>query len=140
MEEDQELRKKAIERLKEANHEKTRAETMGPMGCMKCSLAGTDKAFLMNTIKNTLPSHKGQGHEPTEGNRNTGKARTGKKKTRSTEPSLISTASKLQAQPTILHRGSKAARTTMKRGQTSYETAQRISATVSSHACCYTRD
>lgn len=66
--------RKAIEWLKEANHEKTRTETMGPIGCMECSLAGTDKTFLMNTIKNTLPCHKGQDHEPIEGNKEHGKS------------------------------------------------------------------
>uniref|UniRef100_A0A4X1TN30 Uncharacterized protein n=1 Tax=Sus scrofa TaxID=9823 RepID=A0A4X1TN30_PIG len=33
---------------------------------MKCPLAGTNKRFLINTIKNTLPSHKEQDHEPKE--------------------------------------------------------------------------
>uniref|UniRef100_A0A4X1TN35 RNA polymerase I and III subunit D n=3 Tax=Sus scrofa TaxID=9823 RepID=A0A4X1TN35_PIG len=67
MEEDQELERKAIEELlKEAKRGKTRAETMGPMGWMKCPLAGTNKRFLINTIKNTLPSHKEQDHEPKE--------------------------------------------------------------------------
>ncbi|XP_037022745.2 protein POLR1D [Artibeus jamaicensis] len=68
MEEDQELERKAIEELlKEAKRGKTRAETMGPMGWMKCPLAGTNKRFLINTIKNTLPSHKEQDHEQKEG-------------------------------------------------------------------------
>ncbi|KAI5279505.1 protein POLR1D-like isoform X1 [Manis pentadactyla] len=68
MEEDQELERKAIEELlKEAKRGKTRAETMGPMGWMKCPLAGTNKRFLLNTIKNTLPAHKEQDHEPKEG-------------------------------------------------------------------------
>uniref|UniRef100_A0A4X1TMX2 RNA polymerase I and III subunit D n=1 Tax=Sus scrofa TaxID=9823 RepID=A0A4X1TMX2_PIG len=59
--------RKAIEELlKEAKRGKTRAETMGPMGWMKCPLAGTNKRFLINTIKNTLPSHKEQDHEPKE--------------------------------------------------------------------------
>uniref|UniRef100_A0A8C9AZ83 Uncharacterized protein n=1 Tax=Prolemur simus TaxID=1328070 RepID=A0A8C9AZ83_PROSS len=36
MEEDQELERKAIEELlKEAKRGKTRAETMGPMGCLR---------------------------------------------------------------------------------------------------------
>ncbi|XP_029415520.1 protein POLR1D-like [Nannospalax galili] len=67
MEEDQELERKAIEELlKEAKRGKTRAETMGPMGWMKCPLAGTNKRFLINTIKNTLPSQKEQDHEQKE--------------------------------------------------------------------------
>ncbi|XP_037656217.1 protein POLR1D-like [Choloepus didactylus] len=70
MEEDQELERKAIEELlKEAKRGKTRAETMGPMGWMKCPLAGTNKRFLMNTIKNTLPPHKEQDHEQKESNK-----------------------------------------------------------------------
>ncbi|XP_048197554.1 protein POLR1D-like isoform X1 [Perognathus longimembris pacificus] len=70
MEEDQELERKAIEELlKEAKRGKTRAETMGPMGWMKCPLAGTNKRFLINTIKNTLPSHKEQDQEQKEGSK-----------------------------------------------------------------------
>ncbi|KAK2496376.1 hypothetical protein MC885_000329, partial [Smutsia gigantea] len=34
---------------------------------MKCPLAGTNKRFLLNTIKNTLPSHKEQDQEQKEG-------------------------------------------------------------------------
>lgn len=34
---------------------------------MKCPLAGTNKRFLINTIKNTLPSQKEQDHEQKEG-------------------------------------------------------------------------
>uniref|UniRef100_A0A8D0L4B7 Uncharacterized protein n=1 Tax=Sphenodon punctatus TaxID=8508 RepID=A0A8D0L4B7_SPHPU len=64
MEEDMELERKAVEELlKEAKRGKTRAETMGPMGWMKCPLASTNKRFLINTIKNTLPSQKEQEHE-----------------------------------------------------------------------------
>ncbi|XP_072467901.1 protein POLR1D isoform X1 [Notamacropus eugenii] len=56
--------RKAIEELlKEAKRGKTRAETMGPMGWMKCPLAGTNKRFLLNTLKNTLPSQKEQDQE-----------------------------------------------------------------------------
>ncbi|CAM4357212.1 protein POLR1D isoform X2 [Lepidochelys kempii] len=64
MEEDMELERKAVEELlKEAKRGKTRAETMGAMGWMKCPLAGTNKRFLINTIKNTLPSQKEQDQE-----------------------------------------------------------------------------
>ncbi|XP_074838308.1 protein POLR1D isoform X2 [Carettochelys insculpta] len=64
MEEDLELERKAVEELlKEAKRGKTRAETMGAMGWMKCPLAGTNKRFLINTIKNTLPSQKEQDQE-----------------------------------------------------------------------------
>lgn len=67
--------RKAIEELlKEAKRGKTRAETMGPMGWMKCPLAGTNKRFLINTIKNTLPSHKEQDHEQKEGNKEPGQS------------------------------------------------------------------
>uniref|UniRef100_A0A1D5QJ37 RNA polymerase I and III subunit D n=1 Tax=Macaca mulatta TaxID=9544 RepID=A0A1D5QJ37_MACMU len=75
MEEDQELERKAIEELlKEAKRGKTRAETMGPMGWMKCPLASTNKRFLINTIKNTLPSHKEQDHEQKEGDKEPAKS------------------------------------------------------------------
>ncbi|KAJ6662357.1 hypothetical protein lerEdw1_012521 [Lerista edwardsae] len=61
MAEDSELERKAVEELlKEAKRGKTRAETMGPMGWMKCPLASTNKRFLINTIKNTLHSTKEQ--------------------------------------------------------------------------------
>ncbi|XP_073469486.1 protein POLR1D [Aquarana catesbeiana] len=54
-----ELERKAVEELlKEAQRGKDRAETMGPMGWMKCPIASTNKRFLINTIKNTLPSDK----------------------------------------------------------------------------------
>uniref|UniRef100_A0A8C0T4E4 RNA polymerase I and III subunit D n=2 Tax=Canis lupus familiaris TaxID=9615 RepID=A0A8C0T4E4_CANLF len=36
---------------------------------MKCPLAGTNKRFLINTIKNTLPSHKEQDPEQKEGSK-----------------------------------------------------------------------
>nr|XP_044600905.1 protein POLR1D-like [Equus asinus] len=79
MEEDQELERKAIEELlKEAKRGKTRAETMGPMGWMKCPLAGTNKRFLINTIKNTLPSHKEQDQEQKEGSEEPAKSQTQK--------------------------------------------------------------
>ncbi|GAB1290486.1 DNA-directed RNA polymerases I and III subunit RPAC2 [Apodemus speciosus] len=39
---------------------------------MKCPLAGTNKRFLINTIKNTLPSHKEQDHEQKEGGKEPG--------------------------------------------------------------------
>ncbi|XP_068121111.1 protein POLR1D [Hyperolius riggenbachi] len=56
MKEEDELEKKAVEELlKEAKRGKDRAETMGPMGWMKCPVASTNKRFLINTIKNTLP-------------------------------------------------------------------------------------
>uniref|UniRef100_A0A8C8SQ65 DNA-directed RNA polymerases I and III subunit RPAC2 n=1 Tax=Pelusios castaneus TaxID=367368 RepID=A0A8C8SQ65_9SAUR len=67
MEEDLELERKAVEELlKEAKRGKTRAETMGAMGWMKCPLAGTNKRFLINTIKNTLPSQKEEDQEHEE--------------------------------------------------------------------------
>uniref|UniRef100_A0A6I8NDV9 RNA polymerase I and III subunit D n=1 Tax=Ornithorhynchus anatinus TaxID=9258 RepID=A0A6I8NDV9_ORNAN len=70
-------RRKAVEELlKEAKRGKTRAETMGPMGWMKCPLAGANKRFLINTIKNTLPSQKEQDHEPKRDNK---ESRSGKK-------------------------------------------------------------
>ncbi|KAI1241958.1 hypothetical protein IHE44_0005468 [Lamprotornis superbus] len=56
-------RKAVEELLKEAKRGRTRAETMGAMGWLKCPLAGTNKRFLINTIKNTLPSQKEQDQE-----------------------------------------------------------------------------
>ncbi|KAM8800575.1 protein POLR1D-like [Rhynchonycteris naso] len=83
MEEDQELERKAIEELlKEAKRGKTRAETMGPMGWMKCPLAGTNKRFLINTIKNTLPSHKEQDREQKEGDKEPAKSQNQKEESR----------------------------------------------------------
>ncbi|XP_022376355.1 uncharacterized protein LOC111158550 [Enhydra lutris kenyoni] len=83
MEEDQELERKAIEELlKEAKRGKTRAETMGPMGWMKCPLAGTNKRFLINTIKNTLPSHKEQDPEQKEGSKEPSKSQSQKEENR----------------------------------------------------------
>ncbi|KAK4830867.1 hypothetical protein QYF61_013796 [Mycteria americana] len=57
------FRKAVEELLKEAKRGRTRAETMGAMGWLKCPLAGTNKRFLINTIKNTLPSQKEQDQE-----------------------------------------------------------------------------
>ncbi|KAF3825922.1 protein POLR1D-like [Mirounga leonina] len=83
MEEDQELERKAIEELlKEAKRGKTRAETMGPMGWMKCPLAGTNKRFLLNTIKNTLPSHKEQDPEQKEGSKEAAESQSQKEEKR----------------------------------------------------------
>ncbi|KAM6140550.1 LOW QUALITY PROTEIN: protein POLR1D [Pterocles gutturalis] len=66
MEEDPELERKAVEELLKAKRGRTRAETMGAMGWLKCPLAGTNKRFLINT-KNTLPSQKEQDkHEQKE--------------------------------------------------------------------------
>ncbi|EFB19746.1 hypothetical protein PANDA_016990, partial [Ailuropoda melanoleuca] len=75
--------RKAIEELlKEAKRGKTRAETMGPMGWMKCPLAGTNKRFLINTIKNTLPSHKEQDPEQKEGSKEPAKSQSQKEESR----------------------------------------------------------
>ncbi|XP_041055709.1 protein POLR1D [Cetorhinus maximus] len=59
MEKDGELERKAVEELlTEAKRGKARAETMGPMGWMKCPLPGANKRFLINTLKNTIPSQR----------------------------------------------------------------------------------
>ncbi|XP_037382971.1 protein POLR1D [Talpa occidentalis] len=55
---------------------------MGPMGWMKCPLAGTNKRFLINTIKNTLPSHKEQDHEQREGSKEPAKSQNQKEENR----------------------------------------------------------
>ncbi|XP_036084280.1 protein POLR1D-like isoform X2 [Rousettus aegyptiacus] len=75
-------RKAVEELLKEAKRGKARAETMGPMGWMKCPLAGTNKRFLINTIKNTLPSHKEQDHEQKEGGEEAPKSQAQKEESR----------------------------------------------------------
>ncbi|KAL7983365.1 hypothetical protein Chor_000241, partial [Crotalus horridus] len=72
MADDAELERKAVEELlTEAKRGKTRAETMGPMGWMKCPLASTNKRFLINTIKNTLhsPKEQDQGEKDQEENK-----------------------------------------------------------------------
>ncbi|XP_069828165.1 protein POLR1D [Dendropsophus ebraccatus] len=67
-----ELERKAVEELlKEAKRGKDRAETMGPMGWMKCPLASTNKRFLINTIKNTLPPDR-EKHSRTQEEKDTG--------------------------------------------------------------------
>ncbi|XP_029458459.1 protein POLR1D isoform X3 [Rhinatrema bivittatum] len=67
MDDEEALERKAVEELlKEAKRGKTRAETMGPMGWIKCPLASTNKRFLINTIKNTLPSQKEPEQRPKE--------------------------------------------------------------------------
>ncbi|XP_069495147.1 protein POLR1D [Ambystoma mexicanum] len=56
---EEDLERKAVEELlTEAKRGKSRAETMGPMGWIKCPLVGANKRFLINTIRNTVPSHK----------------------------------------------------------------------------------
>uniref|UniRef100_A0A452GBE3 DNA-directed RNA polymerases I and III subunit RPAC2 n=1 Tax=Capra hircus TaxID=9925 RepID=A0A452GBE3_CAPHI len=70
MEEDQELERKAVEELlKEAKRGKTRAETMGPMGWMKCPL-------------NTLPSHKEQDYKQKEDSKEPAKSQSQKEEGR----------------------------------------------------------
>ncbi|XP_072120399.1 protein POLR1D [Mobula birostris] len=67
MEKDGELERKAVEELlTEAKRGKARAETMGPMGWMKCPLPGANKRFLINTLKNTMPSRKST-YDPRQG-------------------------------------------------------------------------
>ncbi|XP_053312377.1 protein POLR1D [Spea bombifrons] len=60
-ESESELEREAVkELLSEAKRGKIRSETMGAMGWMKCPLASTNKRFLINTIKNTMPLSKEQ--------------------------------------------------------------------------------
>ncbi|XP_056416316.1 protein POLR1D [Hyla sarda] len=66
-EEDDDLEREAVEELlKEAKRGKDRAETMGAMGWMKCPLASTNKRFLINTIKTTLPPDREKHSRTTE--------------------------------------------------------------------------
>lgn len=48
---------------------KNKSRNNGTMGWMKYPLAGTNKSFLFNTIKGTLPFHKEQDQEPKEGSK-----------------------------------------------------------------------
>lgn len=54
MAEGDELEKRAIEELlRETDRARVRAETMGPAGWLKCPLRGTNKCFLLNTLRST---------------------------------------------------------------------------------------
>ncbi|XP_039982509.1 protein POLR1D-like [Xiphias gladius] len=54
MAEDNELEKRAIEELlRETDRARLRAETMGPVGWLKCPLRSTNKRFLLNTLRST---------------------------------------------------------------------------------------
>ncbi|XP_015257420.1 PREDICTED: DNA-directed RNA polymerases I and III subunit RPAC2 isoform X1 [Cyprinodon variegatus] len=54
MAEDNELEKRAVEELlRETDRARVRAETMGPAGWLKCPLQGTNKRFLLNTLRST---------------------------------------------------------------------------------------
>ncbi|XP_043929209.1 protein POLR1D [Protopterus annectens] len=56
MDNDAELERKAVEEiLNEAKRGRIRAETMGPSGWMKSPVCSTNKRFLVNTIRSTLP-------------------------------------------------------------------------------------
>ncbi|XP_014830795.1 PREDICTED: DNA-directed RNA polymerases I and III subunit RPAC2 [Poecilia mexicana] len=54
MAEDNDLEKRAVEELlRETDRARLRAETMGPAGWLKCPLQGTNKRFLLNTLRST---------------------------------------------------------------------------------------
>uniref|UniRef100_A0A3Q3VRH3 Uncharacterized protein n=1 Tax=Mola mola TaxID=94237 RepID=A0A3Q3VRH3_MOLML len=72
MAEDNELEKRAIEELlKETDRARTRAETMGPTGWLKCPLRSTNKRFLLNTLRSTglqrRPGDAGDAHSTATG-------------------------------------------------------------------------
>nr|XP_061809927.1 protein POLR1D-like [Nerophis lumbriciformis] len=53
-EEERELERRAVEELlRETDRARVRAETMGPAGWLKCPLRGTNKRFLLNTLRST---------------------------------------------------------------------------------------
>ncbi|XP_061522061.1 protein POLR1D-like [Phycodurus eques] len=53
-EDESELEKRAVEELlRETDRARLRAETMGPAGWLKCPLRGTNKRFLLNTLRST---------------------------------------------------------------------------------------
>ncbi|XP_021475956.1 protein POLR1D-like isoform X1 [Oncorhynchus mykiss] len=63
MADDGELEKRAVEELlKETSRARVRAETMGPAGWMKCPLRSTNKRFLLNTLRTTIPQRRPAGH------------------------------------------------------------------------------
>ncbi|KAG7487283.1 hypothetical protein MATL_G00021710 [Megalops atlanticus] len=54
MADDRDLERRAVEELlSEAARARTRAETMGPAGWVKCPLRSTNKRFLLNTLRTT---------------------------------------------------------------------------------------
>ncbi|KAK6293111.1 protein POLR1D-like [Coregonus clupeaformis] len=62
MADDGELEKRAVEELlKETNRARLRAETMGPAGWIKCPLRSTNKRFLLNTLRTTIPQRRPAG-------------------------------------------------------------------------------
>ncbi|KAL1006507.1 hypothetical protein UPYG_G00073230 [Umbra pygmaea] len=62
MADDGELEKRAVaELLKETSRARIRAETMGPAGWMKCPLHSTNKRFLLNTLRSTIPQQRTAG-------------------------------------------------------------------------------
>ncbi|XP_029385313.1 protein POLR1D [Echeneis naucrates] len=74
MAEDNELEKRAVEELlRETDRARVRAETMGPAGWLKCPLRGTNKRFLLNTLRSTglqrPTSDPRAGHTATGGHR-----------------------------------------------------------------------
>ncbi|XP_051910522.1 protein POLR1D-like isoform X2 [Hippocampus zosterae] len=65
--EESELEKRAVEELlRETDRARVRAETMGPAGWLKCPLRGTNKRFLLNTLRSTglqrEPGESKEGH------------------------------------------------------------------------------
>ncbi|CDQ97918.1 unnamed protein product [Oncorhynchus mykiss] len=55
-------RRAVEELLKETSRARVRAETMGPAGWMKCPLRSTNKRFLLNTLRTTIPQRRPAGH------------------------------------------------------------------------------
>ncbi|XP_037135391.1 protein POLR1D-like [Syngnathus acus] len=84
-EEEKELEKRAVEELlRETDRARLRAETMGPAGWLKCPLRGTNKRFLLNTLRST--SLQRRPGEPKEGHSSHGPSRrspSGKSRSRS---------------------------------------------------------
>lgn len=96
------------------------------------------KDFSLTQLRTHFPPRKSKIMNKKRAMRNLRRARTRKKKAeRSTEPTLTSTASKLEAQPVILHRGSGAARTNMKSGHASDEAGRENQQDCPQSQCCY---
>ncbi|XP_030625803.1 protein POLR1D [Chanos chanos] len=63
---DNELERKAVEELlKETKRARTRAETMGPAGWLKCPLRSTNKRFLVNTLRSSIVERRPSGQGST---------------------------------------------------------------------------
>ncbi|KPP62808.1 ATP-dependent RNA helicase DHX8-like [Scleropages formosus] len=59
-------RRAVAELLQEASRARVRAQTMGPAGWMKCPLRGTNKRFLINTLRTATQQRRPIGQPRTD--------------------------------------------------------------------------